>query len=59
MSKLKHIYESVFMPEYIRQRYFEGKDINILGSAIIKNRFIAVVEEQETEKVETWEDFIW
>ncbi len=58
MSNLKKIYESKFMPEFISKKYFSGKEINILGAAIIKNVFFAVVEEQETDEVETWEDFI-
>lgn len=58
MKNLKKIYENLFMPEYISKTYFDGNKINFLGATMINNTFVAIVEEKNTEKVDSWEDFI-
>lgn len=45
------------MPEYIKEKFFNDSDINILGSGMLGKYFVAVVEEK-TKGIDYWEDFI-
>lgn len=57
MENLKQIYKTLFMPEYIKEKFFNDSDINILGSGMLGKYFVAVVEEK-TKGIDYWEDFI-